>query len=47
MHGAQAFAVALLTVVVAVAAGLGLAVFGSARAARRMGTRRPAERWRR
>ena len=47
MHGAQVFAVAILAVVVAIAAGLGLAVLGGARTARRMDTRLTAERWRR
>jgi len=47
MHGAQVFAVAILVLVVGVAAGFGLAVLGSARAARRAGTRVTAERWRR
>jgi len=44
MHGAQVFAVAILVLVIGLAAGVGLAVLRDRRAARRMGTRLPAER---
>lgn len=47
MHGSQVFAVVLLALVAAIGAGLSLAVLRDALAARRMGTRLPAERWRR
>jgi hypothetical protein len=47
MHGAQVFAVAILVLVAGIAAGVGLAVLRDGLAARRMGTRLPAERWRR